>query len=329
MPRPRPAHARPLLAGLLAITATVPAIGLSQDDGQSSTLLTLPESTAEQVPVPRCHVVVTKEAVVVDGVQIIALEAAEDQHGAITRQVPDEDKRGVMITALYDRLQDKYDQAQLLAEARQTLAVLTQRRELGRSGELLLSIDAEAPFSVVREVLYTAGQAQFSSFLFVTHNPWEDAQRTIESSLPRIGPPRGVDDDSDPPLNLSIPITAQGLSVLGADGVLFPEGAADSAEDDPGTTLPCRSGGACTGIDDYDWAGLSRMLALVKASHPDDHQFIVVPDRDVPFEIIVRVLDIARWAPHLPMDAEREAWERWQRERETLFPFPILAGGAS
>lgn len=320
---------RPLrfAAGLGLLVVALPGAGLAI--AQGTALLNLPDSTAEQAPVLACHVVVQQDKLIVDGVPILSLSTELGEDGESMLVVPDDEKRGMMITALYDRLQEKSEIEKLGAEARETLAVLTQRSELARQGELLLSIDKDTPFAVVREVLYTAGQAQFGTFLFVTHNPWEDAERTIESTLPMIGPPSATDYDERPPLNLSLLVSDRGLSVMGADAVLFPEGAADTGDDGPPLSVPCISGGACTGLDDYDWALLSEQLGKVKDEYPDDLQVIVVPESDIPYELIVRVLDHARWAPHLPMDAELGAWESWKSVRRELFPFSVLAGGAS
>jgi hypothetical protein len=323
----RSPHLVRLGAALAMLTLGLPAAGLAI--AQGAALLNLPESTAEDAPVLACHVVIQQDRVVVDGVQVLSLSTELGEDGESMLVVPDDEKRGMMITALYDRLREKYEHEQLGAEARETLAVLTQRRDVARQGELLLSIDKDTPFAVVREVLYTAGQAQFGTFLFVTHNPWEDAQRTIESTLPMIGPPSAMDYDERPPLNLSLLVSDRGLSVMGADAVLFPEGAADTGDDGPVLSVPCISGGACVGLDDYDWAALSEQLGKVKDEYPDDLQVIVVPESDIPYEVIVRVLDHARWAPYLPVDAEQGAWEYWKSVRRELFPFSILAGGAS
>ncbi len=321
--RPRPVH---LCAGLLALGLGVSGAGLAQD---VATTLTLPESTAEVPPELRVHVVVDQDAIFVDGVQVLRLTRVQDDDGGQVLAVADDEKRGQLITRLYDRMLEKSENEKLFRDAQETLAVLTQRSDVVHQGELLVSIDQGVPFAVVREVLYTAGQARWGTFLLVTHNPWEDADRTIEISLPAIGPPGAFDDDERPPLNLTMLVTDRGLNVLGADAVLFPDGAVDTALDDPAPTVPCVSGGACTGIDDYDWAELSRLLGLVKDEYPDDLSVIVVPESDISYDVIVRVMDHARWAPQLPMDAEFGAWEYWKSVRRELFSQPILAGGAS
>ena len=316
---PRPLF---LCAGLLGLGISSASLA------QVASSVTLPKSTAEEPPALRVHLVVSVDDILVDGVSVLSLEQIPLEDGGTELGVPDDEKRGQMITRLYDRLLDKMEQEKFLYDAQETLAVLTQRKDVVHQGELLLSIDQDAPFRVVREVMYTAGQAQWGTFLLVTHNPWLDDTRTIEISLPAIGPPRPFDAEEVPPLNLSIAVTDRGLDVMGADAVLEPDGALDWGAEEPQPMVPCLSGEVCTGLDDYDWAELSRLLGQVKDEYPDDLRVIVVPESDIPYEVIVRVLDYARWAPHLPMDAEQGAWEYWKSVRHELFPQSILAGGA-
>ena len=342
-------------AGLIAFTGGIPRMGLALELGAQaeavqamllgryslacaleggesvercfSPELTLPDSSAELAPVWRPTVTIKKNQILADGVPVTALELARDEDQRPLLVVPDEQKRGFLITPLYDRLFEKAEGDKALAEVHETLAVLTQRDDHGFQGELLVSVDRDVPFSIVREVLYTAGQAQYGSFLFVTRNPWEDALKTIESSLPAIGPPRDGYEER-PPLLLSLTISDEGLGVLGADAVLYPDGQPDSGADEPIPTVACKSGGRCTGLDDYDWQELNRLLARIKDEFPDDLRIILVPEPGIPFEVIVRALDHARWGPHLPLDAELGAWQHWKSLRRELFPLSTLAGGA-
>ena len=289
--------------------------------------LTLPDSTAEEALAPRVTVTIKKDRILADGVAVLDLEL-RDEDGLPVLAVPDDVKRGQLITRLYDRLLEKYEQERALEDVRRTMAVLTQRDDLHNLGELLLSVDRDVPFSVLREVLYTAGQARFGSFHFVTRNPWEGALRTIESSLPAIGPPRSSYEEERSPLLLSLILSDRGISVLGADAVLYPDGRPDTGAGEPSPTVGCKSGGTCTGIDDYDWEELSRLLGLIKDEYPDDLRVILVPEQGIPFDVVVRALDHARWGPHLPLDAEQGAWQYWKSVRRELFPLNTLAGGA-
>jgi biopolymer transport protein ExbD len=41
------------------------------------------------------------------------------------------------------------------------------KADMGFKGQILLQVDRDMPFNVVRSVMYTAGQAQFGEFKFV------------------------------------------------------------------------------------------------------------------------------------------------------------------
>ncbi len=143
----------------------------------------------------------------------------------------------------------------------------------------------------------------------------------IDSTLPAIGPPQPVEEEPDkPPLNLSLAITDAGITVLGADTVLFPEGAPPIAEGETRPpTVPCKSGDTCAGLDDYDWGELTRILGLIKDEYPDDENVILVPDQRTKYEVIVKTMDFSR------EDRENKGPDG---EPRLLFPFVVIAGGA-
>lgn len=143
----------------------------------------------------------------------------------------------------------------------------------------------------------------------------------IDSTLPAIGPPstEPQEEPDKPPLQLSLGISGKGISILGADMVLYPDGnkpAAVEGEEKP-PTLPCKSG-SCTTVDDYDWAELAAKLNLIKDQYPDDQNVILVPDGNVRYEILVKAMDVTREDPN-------NKTETGPRE---LFPFVVIAGGA-
>lgn len=118
--------------------------------------LKLPRSTAKRAPEVAINVVVSKRTISVDGVKVIDVGDG--------LQIADEYKRGTMITPLYDILAEKADEAKALAA-----------RSPGNpfKGRLLLQCDKDVPFSLLREVMYTAGQAQFGEFKFVVYKDSE------------------------------------------------------------------------------------------------------------------------------------------------------------
>jgi biopolymer transport protein ExbD len=113
--------------------------------------LRLPNSSAKKAPELAVNAVVSQTGIIVDGVKIVDVSG-----GA----VGDEFKRGTLIAPLFDTLKEKADEAKALAE----------RNPANKfQGRLLLQCDREIPFSLVREVMYTAGQSQFAEFKFVVY----------------------------------------------------------------------------------------------------------------------------------------------------------------
>jgi biopolymer transport protein ExbD len=148
----------------------------------------------------------------------------------------------------------------------------------------------------------------------------------IDSTLPAIGPPDQTppEEDEDPPLVLSVLITAKGFTIAGADAVLKPEGEAAASAPAEGEeaepTVPCIDDGQCGTPEDYDYAELTRLLALIKTEYPDDENVILVPESEVVYEVIVRT-----------MDASRDDLENPNPDgtRRSLFPYVVIAGGAT
>ena len=113
--------------------------------------LRLPNSSAQKPPEVAVNTVVSKANVTVDGVKVVDVSG-----GAIG----DEYKRGTLISPLFDTLKEKADEAKALAERNPAHKF---------TGRILLQCDRDVPFSLVREVMYTAGQAQFAEFKFVVY----------------------------------------------------------------------------------------------------------------------------------------------------------------
>lgn len=126
--------------------------------------LVLPVSTTMVKPQLAVNLVVTKSLVVVDGVEVLRLteEADEENPGEMLLTVPEDEKKGRLITRLYDRLLEKAEDAKQLAE-------MTGSEDHEFKGRILLQCDKELPFSVIGDVMYTAGQAQFAEFRFVVY----------------------------------------------------------------------------------------------------------------------------------------------------------------
>ena len=126
--------------------------------------LELPVSTVKKIPEIAVNMVLTKSRIVVDGVPALALTSIPDSNnpGQTTIAVPEDEKRGQLINHLHEILLDK-------AESAKNLGSHSGTDEHAFKGRLLIQCDKTLPFSVLREVMYTAGQAQFSEFRFVVY----------------------------------------------------------------------------------------------------------------------------------------------------------------
>jgi len=123
--------------------------------------LRIPVSTSLKAPKLAVNVIVSKRDIVVDGKWVLNLETTVDEEtGEDIIIIPEGEKRGQMITLLYEELDAKADTAKSLGER-------AGGDEFGFQGQLLLQCDRTLPFSVIREVMFTAGQAQFGEFRFV------------------------------------------------------------------------------------------------------------------------------------------------------------------
>lgn len=113
--------------------------------------LTLPASSSKKPPKLAVNAVVSKTGIMVDGVKVVDVMGSS---------VGEEYKRGTMISPLFDSLKEKADAAKAIAD-RSPANPFT--------GRILLQVDKDIPFALVREVMYTAGQAQFGEFKFVVY----------------------------------------------------------------------------------------------------------------------------------------------------------------
>ena len=124
----------------------------------------LPLSTARVDPSVAISVVVQKDIIVVDNIKILDLEAYMDPN--LNQQIfkiPDSEKQGNVIPRLYEAFTAATEKAKKLQE----LAEDGGRDDMKFNGQVLLQIDRDIPFALVRDVMFNAGQAQFAEFEFV------------------------------------------------------------------------------------------------------------------------------------------------------------------
>jgi len=126
--------------------------------------LELPVSTVQKQIEIAVNRVVSKKNIVVDGVPVLSLEKVpdEDNPGQSKLQVPEDQRNGQLIEALLDELSKKADTAKNIGQQ-------SGSDEHAFKGRLLIQCDKKLPFEVLRQVMYTAGQAQFSEFKFVVY----------------------------------------------------------------------------------------------------------------------------------------------------------------
>jgi hypothetical protein len=265
---------------------------------------------ADDQVLDRLSVVVSKTEITVDGRPVLQLVR---EYGRL--QVPGSELKGLLISRLGDELERH-------AEMQKAIGQMLGIEGVGFDGRVLLSLDEELPFEVVRQVMYTAGQAQFGEFIFVGFNRWQEELTSFTSTMPAIGQAMPYEEDPDVPLMLTVVVGESGLDVISNDPELS---SVPSAE---GPDFPCAFGRPCQGIDDYDWVGFNALMARMKAKYPNDETIIVVPEGGISWDIVARTMDYARCEPFLDMDASKAEWSQWTSQRKDVFPKPVVAGGA-
>ncbi len=125
--------------------------------------LTLPFSSAQKAPEVAVNLVLEQNRILVDGAPVISLEQKVDEKtGVSAPAIPESEMQGQNIGELYEVLYEKAEQAKALGER-------SNNPDLAFKGRILLQVDKEMPYSVLRSVMYTAGQAQFGEFKFVVY----------------------------------------------------------------------------------------------------------------------------------------------------------------
>lgn len=153
------------------------------------------------------------------------------------------------------------------------------------------------------------------------------------------------------PLNLTIAISADGFRIAATGAVLQPRGACppqgptlcleESSVDVTAKVEEARrlmaQGAAGPGegaleqaVSAYDYRSLYNELSRIKKEHPDETIVTLSADADIPFAVLVRVMDVARF------QLEKESYdtnsEFWQAQYATdgtqysvLFGDPVLS----
>jgi len=125
--------------------------------------LRLPNSVADKDPGVAINVVVAKNGVLVDNKPAVDVESYSDPKnpGQVVYRIPESEKKGNDVQALYSAFETAASSAESIAK------MAKERDDVGFKGKVLFQIDKDIPFSLVRDVMYNAGQAKFSEFEFV------------------------------------------------------------------------------------------------------------------------------------------------------------------
>lgn len=112
----------------------------------------------------------------------------------------------------------------------------------------------------------------------------------LDVGTPKIGEPdtasMAAPSKQEQPFNLTVGITDQGFYVAGSGGVL-PGVKTDSVDKSQPPTVPKKSG-------QYDFAGLTQLMAKVKASFPGESRVILVAELDTPYDTVIQTMDACR-----------------------------------
>lgn len=144
------------------------------------------------------------------------------------------------------------------------------------------------------------GEINLVPFLDIVTNVIMFLLATISVILPmgniNVGAPRyaaaGAAGSSDqpvpdkPPLQLTVTVTGTGFIIAGSGGVLYQNNEAGKLP-----TIPKTPKG------EYDYPSLVGMVGKLKDSFPDESNVILVANPDIPYEVVVRVMDTLRERP--------------------------------
>ena len=137
------------------------SVGSSEVEVRTSDNLKLPYSTNKAPPVLTVSVVVQKDAILVDGKEVAGVSSETNPNIPNVRSyfVDGSEKTGLSINKLFDELNDKKEVSKILENK--------TKGQIKFDGKMVLQFDQNIPYSLIREVMFTAGKAEFFDFQFV------------------------------------------------------------------------------------------------------------------------------------------------------------------
>ncbi|HOW16499.1 MAG TPA: biopolymer transporter ExbD [bacterium] len=118
---------------------------------KASGYMDFPKSNADKKPVEVLTIIVDKYNVIVEGKVVF-----KHQKGVVKEA--DLDDSGFKIEPLYEVL---------LLQADKTKYIASVNKKLKSEGMIVLQMDKDLPFYFLRQIMYTAGQAEYNDFKFV------------------------------------------------------------------------------------------------------------------------------------------------------------------
>lgn len=137
------------------------SVGSSEVEVRTSDNLKLPYSTNKAPPILTVSVVVQKDLILVDGKEVANVQSATNPNVPNVRDyfVDGSEKTGMSINKLFDELNDKKEVSKVLETK--------TKGQIKFDGKMVLQFDQNIPYSLIREVMFTAGKAEFFDFQFV------------------------------------------------------------------------------------------------------------------------------------------------------------------
>ena len=140
------------------------SVGASEVEVKSNENMKLPYSTNKSPPSKvTVNVMVQKDVIIVEPKTIVDVSSEIDPNmpgNHRTYFVDSSEKTGLSINKLFDELNDRKETAKLLGAK-------SKKDALKFNGKMILQFDQNIPYSLIREVMFTAGKAEFFDFQLV------------------------------------------------------------------------------------------------------------------------------------------------------------------
>lgn len=118
---------------------------------KTSGLIDFPKSYSDKKPIDVLNIVVDKYNIIVDGVVV-----TKHNKGKLEPEVIDDN--GFRIIPLYNAL---------LRYSERNKYISSVNKKLESGGKVILQMDRDIPFFLLRQIMYTAGQAEYNDFKFI------------------------------------------------------------------------------------------------------------------------------------------------------------------